>query len=368
MAEELKISDDVSRDDIAEIYNPDAPIYKASDLTMVPGTDARVLIDNSGTAPALQSLPQSGEGNDKKSEPTDEDQAVMGYDKQIDALNKAAAELAPETEEQRKKRERQERSRKIIAAVGDGISALSNLFFTSQYAPNAYNPRQSQLGMLNDRFETLKAERKANGDKYTNFMVKIGDLQNAKATTLREMKAQQEAQRLARERAAREEEAHKWKEALQPDIQREQKGKADKAGYDADTAKAKADYAPKMQQAELETEQARKGSYDASAAASRASATNSYASAEAHKRKDQYEFYGRGRDGKERQFKTRQAAIDYERRQETYDPSRWGDDMETVTVVEEDSKTGAKTTTQRKQQIKQSPTNGGNGEKQSPTK
>lgn len=44
----------------------------------------------------------------------------------------------PETDEQRKKRERREKSKKIIAAVTDGVRALSNLYFTTQYAPNMY--------------------------------------------------------------------------------------------------------------------------------------------------------------------------------------------------------------------------------------
>lgn len=46
----------------------------------------------------------------------------------------------PETAEERAKREKREKSEAAIAAVGDTISALSNLYFTSQYAPNAYDP------------------------------------------------------------------------------------------------------------------------------------------------------------------------------------------------------------------------------------
>ena len=91
--------------------------------------------------------------------------AVMGYDQQIETLRKAAEQYAPETPEQRKKRERREKSKRIIAAVSDGISALSNLFFTSQYAPNMYIPEKgSMMKPVNDRIEKLKAEREKKRD------------------------------------------------------------------------------------------------------------------------------------------------------------------------------------------------------------
>ena len=212
----------------------------------------------------------------------------MGYDQQIEALKAAAAAVTPETEEQRAKRERQEKSKKIIAATVDGLSALSNLFFTTKYAPNSYNPQNSQMGKVNERIEALKAERQADADRYNNIMLRLGDAQNARAKTLREMQAQQEAQKLAREKAQREAEAHGWRALLQPDKQREQKGKADRAEQQAITAQAEAENAPAMQQAKLKTEQARAGAQRAAASASYASAANSKASAEGNRQKGIY--------------------------------------------------------------------------------
>lgn len=178
---------------------------------------------------------------------------VMGYDQQIEMLENEANRLKPETEEERKKRERREKSQKIVAAVSDGLQALSNLFFTTRGAPNMYDHKEaSQLTPLQEKFEKLKAERQANADKYLQYSLKIGDLQNDRAKTLREMEAEQEKQRLAREKAQREQEAHKWLAELQPDKLREQKGKADKAGYDADTSKAEADNAPELNELKKE--------------------------------------------------------------------------------------------------------------------
>ena len=233
--------------------------------------------------------------------PMSEQEAVMGYDEQIAALKAAAAAVNQETPEQKKKRERVEKSKKIIGATVDGLSALSNLFFTTQYAPNAYNPQSSQLGKVNERIEALKAERQADADRYNNYMLRLGDAQNAKAKTIRDMRAQHEAQKLAREKAERDAEAHSWQALLQPDKQREQKGKADRAEQHAIAAEAEAQYAPQMQEAKLQTEQARAG-------AQRASASASYASAAAHNRSNPNEFSAWDENGREHKFRTKEAA------------------------------------------------------------
>ena len=209
------------------------------------------------------------------------DDAVMGYDMQIDALNKAAAQMHVETPEERQKRERREKSKKVIAATVDGLSALANLFFTTQYAPSSYNPQASQLGKVNERIEALKAERQADADRYNNYMLRLGDAQNAKAKTIRDMRAQHEAQKLAREKAERDAEAHQWKALLQDDIRREQAGKADRAGFEALSSMYEAGNKPKELELKNATEIAKANHYNASAA-------NSTASANAHDRQGIY--------------------------------------------------------------------------------
>lgn len=206
--------------------------------------------------------------------------AVAGSDRQIKTIKDwmEAEENRPETAEERDKRERMEKSKKIIAAFSDGISALSNLYFTSQYAPNMYNHEKgSMTDAVDARIERLKAEREKKRDRYLNFSLKLGDIENDRAKTLRELEAQQERQKLAREKAQREAEQHGWLSLLQPDKQREQAGKANKAEQEARVAQAEADNAPALQQAKLATEKAR-------GEAQRASAANSRASAAAHGR------------------------------------------------------------------------------------
>ena len=252
--------------------------------------------------------------------PQNNTDAVMGYDQQIATLQEAANKSKPETEEERKKRERKERSKKIIAAVGDGLMALSNLYFTTRGAPNMYDHKtMSQQTPLQTHLDKLKAEREANADKYLQYSLKIGDLQNDKAKTLREMEAEQERLKLAREKATREQEAHGWLAALQPDKLREQKGKADKAASEATTAEEEAKNAPEMQKAKLETEKARGEAQRASATASRASATNSYASARAHDRSNNNEFSAWDENGREHKFHTAAAAEAFARQHGTFE-------------------------------------------------
>ena len=164
--------------------------------------------------------------------------SVIGYDKQIDTVNKAAAALpAEETEEQRKKREKQERSKRIIGAVSNGLRALSNLYFTTRYAPNMYvHEKGNMLNAVDSRIEKLKAERDKNHDAHMKYAIELGNLQNARAATLRELKAQQERRRMQRAEADR-------KAALHPLMMEKANSDAKAAGYKATSAKAEADHA-----------------------------------------------------------------------------------------------------------------------------
>lgn len=265
---------------------------------------------------------------------------TMGYGQQIAALQEAANRVKPETEEERKKRERREKSAKIVSAVSDGLQALSNLFFTTRGAPNMYDHKEaSQLTPLQEKLEKLKAERQANADKYLQYSLKIGDAQNERAKTLREMEAQQERAKLAREKAQREQEEHGWLAALQPDKQREQAGKATKAEQEAVTAKAEADNAPDLYKAKVDTEKARGEAQRASAASSRAAATDHYASARAHDRSNNDEFSAWDENGREYKFRTAAAAEAFAKQHGTFE------ETDVTSTSTTDSETNGKSTT-----------------------
>lgn len=265
---------------------------------------------------------------------------LIGYDNQINILKKAQADYAKanETEEDRKKREKRERSKRVIAAVGDGIRALSNLYFTSQYAPNMYNSDDTQLAKTDARQEKLKAEREANRDRYLNYSLRIGNLENDRARTVREMEAQAERIRLAREKADREQKEHQWLADIQPDKKREQTAKADAAESIAKTKKAEADNVSALQKAKVNTEQQRGITEQTKQEAYRASASDRRASAAARNRSNLKEFIAYDEKGREHKFRTKAAADDYAKRHGTYKAQI------TTTTTDRKAKTDTKTT------------------------
>ena len=72
----------------------------------------------------------------------------------------------PPTEEELAKERKKEKREKIFAAISDGISALSNLYFTTQYAPNMYKHENSQSAKTESKWEKLRANRDAQQNAY----------------------------------------------------------------------------------------------------------------------------------------------------------------------------------------------------------
>ena len=95
--------------------------------------------------------------------PADGGTPRMSY---VEMFQKMSPYKPPTKEELEKERKREKRD-KIFAAIGDGIAALSNLYFTTQGAPNAYDPKNSLSAKAQERWDKLKKEREENGRYYT---------------------------------------------------------------------------------------------------------------------------------------------------------------------------------------------------------
>lgn len=67
----------------------------------------------------------------------------------------------PPTQEELEKEKKKQKREAIFAAIGDGIAALSNLFFTTKGAPNSYNPQYSLSDAYKKRYDKLKEDREA---------------------------------------------------------------------------------------------------------------------------------------------------------------------------------------------------------------
>lgn len=67
-----------------------------------------------------------------------------------------------ETAEQKERREKKERTKARIAAIGDGLRALSNIYFATKGAKVVHNPESDMIKAVNKRKEYMDAQRERN--------------------------------------------------------------------------------------------------------------------------------------------------------------------------------------------------------------
>lgn len=67
-----------------------------------------------------------------------------------------------ETAEQKERREKKERTKARIAAIGDGLRALSNIYFATNGAKVVHNPESDMTKVVNKRKEYMDAQRERN--------------------------------------------------------------------------------------------------------------------------------------------------------------------------------------------------------------
>lgn len=67
-----------------------------------------------------------------------------------------------ETAEQKERREKKERTKARIAAIGDGLRALSNIYFSTKGAKVVHNPESDITNAVNKRKEYMDAQREKN--------------------------------------------------------------------------------------------------------------------------------------------------------------------------------------------------------------
>ncbi len=180
-------------------------------------------------------VPPTAEETQQTAEQTEETPRRMSLEEITNHLY-AANKPSPEEEEKQRKRER---SRAILAAIGDGVSALSNLYHTSKYAPDMSNPGSSLSDNGRKRYDRWKQVRKDNEEKYNNAILRArqGDYElNLKEREMLRKEAA-DAAKDAREAKRYEEQAKAKAEELRIRAEQAQNAK-DKAAADAEYKKA----------------------------------------------------------------------------------------------------------------------------------
>lgn len=107
------------------------------------------------------------------------------------------AKLAPQTsDEDKKKQMRRERRKAIVSALGDGLSALSNLYFTTKGAPDQ-GIKPGMTDAAKKRMDDLRAQWQKEKDKYQDLMLKGLEMDREQGNWLKSYELQKNADKRA---------------------------------------------------------------------------------------------------------------------------------------------------------------------------
>ena len=229
----------------------------------------------------------------------------MSYVEMFRQMSPYKPPTAEELENARKKEKRD----KVFAAIGDGIAALSKLYFTTKGAPNAFDPRNSLSAKARERWDKLNKEREENARYYMQEAMKAQALDDDRDDKDRSYmsKLQNDYRNYLLKLSAdnRAAELHDLDKQLR-------QGKINEQTYKAKKAEVEAKYAEATQKSVIAKNKA-------SAKASNASAANSYASAEEHRRNVNSGYAWYEKDGTRHIAKTKDEAVYNARQHGTLD-------------------------------------------------
>lgn len=131
------------------------------------------------------------------------------------------AKLAPQTsDEDKKKQMRRERRKAIVSALGDGLSALSNLYFTTKGAPDQ-GLKPGMTDSAKKRMDDLRAQWQKEKDKYQDLMLKGLEMDREQGNWLKSYELHKNADKRAqKELTIKEEEWEKKKPILTQELEK----------------------------------------------------------------------------------------------------------------------------------------------------
>lgn len=90
----------------------------------------------------------------------EDNKPITTYQDIYKKLNPRPSEAELEAERKRQRRNA------LIAAIGDGISAIANMHYAGKGAPSSYDPRLSLSAKLQERYDKLNAEHRAHDKEW----------------------------------------------------------------------------------------------------------------------------------------------------------------------------------------------------------
>lgn len=266
-----------------------------------PGKEPKDAVPVTKKAP----LPTPAGAQPPEAAPSKAPERKMSYVEMFQQMSPYKPPTAEELEKERKKEKRD----KVFAAIGDGIAALSNLYFTTKGAPNAFDPRNSLSEKARERWDKLNKEREENARYYMQEAMKAQALDDDRDDKDRSYmsKLQNDYRNYLLKLSAdnRAAELHDLDKQLR-------QGKINEQTYKAKKAEVEAKYAEATQKSVIAKNKA-------SAKASNASANNSNAQAEEHRRNVNSGYAWYEKDGTRHIAKTKDEAVYNARQHGTLD-------------------------------------------------
>lgn len=144
---------------------PKQPAATPAPITPAGSSSSSTTVKTTSTVPIATTIP--------------EQYTASSYAELIPQLEKRMAEYKPLSEEELKKLRRRQKVEGIISGISDAAQAVSNLIFTTQYAPNMYNAKDGMSAKAKERFDKEKTQREADADKYLQYALTIGKMKDA---------------------------------------------------------------------------------------------------------------------------------------------------------------------------------------------
>lgn len=238
-------------------------------LDQILGDAKRGTVKPDGLQPATISTPIAALS---KGQEQPEPPHRLSYTEMFQRLNPYTPPTAEQVERQRQRQKREA----MFAAIGDGISALSNLFFTTRYAPNAYDPRNGLSAKTRERFDRVKREHDANQQRYMEGYMRAAAMDDAKNQNDRNWMHTLDRERIADKRYEVKAAQDKAMADLNEKLRQHQ---ITAAQYKAEQERIAAQYAEETQQLKQGNLLASIEQKNAAAGASKASAAASYSRA-----------------------------------------------------------------------------------------
>lgn len=190
---------------------PKQPVSVGGGFNPAPGPDAKEPVGAGGTPGAAQGVvpsggfappqapgvarvapPQTGISTEVPTQ-----YKASSYAELIPQIRAAMNRFKPLSEEDLQKIRRRQKAEGIISGISDAAQAVANLFYTTQYAPDMYDPTKGMSARTKARWDREKAQRDADDEKYFNYALTLGKLEDADKA--RGLQAWQMEQNLARQ-------------------------------------------------------------------------------------------------------------------------------------------------------------------------